>query len=258
MNAIKKTKFFTKLILLVLCLNSCTTDWKAEYLKKLKEAAQPIQEKVEFINTTQKGLAEYTNGNVYEKIERVPSDVVKQIVNALSLDSAANLHPDEFVVLNIPDSSGYHVNDRAFFNYDDDYYGEEYSYYRFFNDDGILNYMDEDNLSYNIQLFEDNIKKPLEAVKFLLVIKDKVLVKPHCPVYGDSFDSGYVLSEVQVFDVATRQLIDTFDVAAENTENVQISIDDIGFTKDGDRTLLKNLYMSLKKNAKTQAELRMR
>ena len=67
------------------------------------------------------------------------------------------------------------------------------------------------------------------------------------------FEPGYVYSEVQVYDLASKKLIDTFDVGAKNSheiyhESMLLSDDAIH------KTLMRNLYDNLYGNAIIKAK----
>ena len=101
-----------------------------------------------------------------------------------------------------------------------------------------------------LEQFEQNIVNTLKTAKYLLVVKDKMLIKPK--TYLNMFEPGYVYSEVQVYDLASKKLIDTFDVGAKNSHEVYESM----FSSDDaiHKTLMRNLYDNLYGNAIIKAK----
>ena len=248
----------------------CCTNWQDEYKKRLAEASEPIMGKIDFYNEKYAEIDKYANSISYEDLEKVRLNDAKMILESLPKETKKEYHLDEFIILNIPDSGGIHINDQIFYNSDEEY-GEEYSYYKFFNDDFIFNDITSENqMNYYLSKFEERIVKPLKAAKYLLIIKDKILVEPDCPVYGDEFTNGYVFSGVDVYDLDSKQLIDRFDVAATNSNTVKVETDlsysiskdkvDVsgtGFIKNGNLALTEDLYSCLKENAKSKAKDRL-
>ena len=98
-----------------------------------------------------------------------------------------------------------------------------------------------------------------------MVITDKILVKPHAPLHinNQNFKGGYVLCQVEIFDLNNQKNYGTFDIAAKNSNSIKfdtdmsysysnsggVSYSGVGFIKYGDSTLLDNLYENMKKNA---------
>lgn len=252
---------------LTISLVSCT-DWNEVYKARFADAVEPVKEKIDFFNAKYADLDKYAGSARYESLESLPFEDLYKIMEAFPKDDKEE-KSGNYIVLNVPDSCGEQVADRTFFDFDLKSYDGEKSYWNYSCDSIPYTFRDEDDVSYYLERAESEIIEPMKKANYLLVIEDKILVKPHSPIMSGEFEGGYVLAEVQVFDLKTKKKIDTFNVAAQNSQNVKFETDrsysvsesgvDIhgaGFIEHGDWTLIKDLYSNLKKNAKLLAEQR--
>ena len=226
------------------------TNWQAEYQKKFAEAALPIQGKFEFMEKMYHNMQEDKDTIIYyDNVDKVPVRERQRLIELLP--NGTFKEEKDILDFWIMNPSGYDDNNRVFEDSKDSW-SNSYSYYYFANDTVYSEDMMEDALYH----FDQYIVKPLQAAKYLLLIKDKLIVRPR--VNMRDFDGGYILSHVIVFDIEAKEQIDSFDVAAENSGNVRLSMDSAYMIdlKTGQYELMKDLCSNLNNNAISKARKR--
>lgn len=235
-----KIKYFF-LGFLATSLIGCT-DLQSQYVKALSDAVTPIQDKYAYLEKMFLGLKDNTKCAEYERFEAIPSGERNNLLALLSEEADNNVNDSAFWILHSPAHNGYNIGDEEIFgksSYD------RHSFNCFLND----TVYSKENMETNLSEFDKYIVKPLRAARYLLLFTDKVYVSPQ--VNLRDFENGFVLSNVKVYSIDSKELIDSFDVAARNSSRVRLSIDDAYMIdlSTAKVELNKDLYDNLKKKA---------
>ena len=248
------------LLSIVFSVVSCSTptDWQAQYKTKLSELAQPIQEKIDFLKEACQKYESINDSCVcYKNADMVSRTDSRKILNALpEVGTLENYNDKSYLIIHSHAEGGICLDESyEFLGHAED---GQYNYDKFFSidlEEESKMYYDnpEDRMKEILSSFEEKYTVPLSKLNYLLIVKDKILVKPDGERDGTTFlyDTGYILSSVEVYDLNTKQLINTFDMAAENSESLNIDL----FKPQ--ESLNKNLYSNLKKNIVTEFERRL-
>ena len=209
---------------LVSSLIGCT-DLQSQYMKALSDAASPIQDKYAYLEKMYLDSKKDTNCVEYDRFEEIPFGERKKLLVLLSEKADDNVSDSAFWILHSPAGNGYNTGDIEIF--------------------GKTIFDRESNLLE----FDKYIVKPLQAAKYLLLFTDKIYVSPRANL--TDYETGFVLSNVKVYNIDSKELIDSFDVAAQNSSSVRLSTDEaylINISTAGVE-LNKNLYDNLKMKA---------
>lgn len=226
---------------LVSSLIGCT-DLQSQYMKALSDAASPIQDKYAYLEKMFLDSKKDTNCVEYDRFEEIPFGERKKLLVLLSEKADDNVNDSAFWILHSPAGNGYNTGDIEIFGKT---IFDRKSFNRFMND----TVYSKDDMESNLWEFDKYIVKPLQAAKYLLLFTDKIYVSPRANL--TDYETGFVLSNVKVYNIDSKELIDSFDVAAQNSSSVRLSTDEaylINISTAGVE-LNKNLYDNLKKKA---------
>lgn len=226
---------------LVSSLIGCT-DLQSQYQKALSDATSPIQDKYAYLEKMYLDSKEDTNCVEYDRFDAIPSGERNKLLALLSEKTENNVSDSAFWILHSPAGNGYNMGDIEIFGKT---IFDRKSFNRFMND----TVYSKDDMESNLSDFDEYIVKPLQAAKYLLLFTDKIYVTPR--VNLRDFENGFVLSNVKVYNIDSKELIDSFDVAAQNSSSVRLSIDDTYMIKisTAGGELNKDLYKNLKMKA---------
>jgi len=238
--------------ILTFSLVSCV-DWQEEYNKKIAEAAEPIQDRFEFLEEMHHKMNVEGKCAIHDQDDNLSVDEVVLISKYNPKEIVAQVsNPEEWIVFHTPDSLGYHMGDDGFLIKD-----KYNSYYRFVTD----TVTSKDQLESKLRWFNEDVVEPIKTAKYLLVVSDEILIKPEVKYkekYGfksreyEGFTGGYVLANVIVYGLSSKQQIDSYKVAAKNSEALEC--EDYALRSELDRDLLENL----KKSVLSEAERRIK
>lgn len=103
----------------------------------------------------------------------------------------------------------------------------------------------------HLEGFKYEVERHLMPLKYVIKITDKILYEPK--VNSDSYESGYLVSHVEYYDMDACELLASFDVAAGNSDSLRLPLDSVGLFIDRNKAedkLVSNLRERLEYNAK--------
>lgn len=221
---------FNKIIIGLLCLVglvSCGNNnakyqakLQEEYQRNISEALPSIQGRFDYLKEIYDGIGENTDCVEYKNVDGLSSEEIRMFSQLLPEEDTPNItftNNMKYVILHIASKNAAAIGmgwwNRVFG-------AGEGSYLSLVNKTIETESMKEQCLS----AFNEDIVTPLRSMKYLLVVTDKIFVRPG--VNPRTFDGGYVLSHVDVYDVDTKGVVDSFDVAADNSEKVRLTMED--------------------------------
>ena len=251
-----KTK--TNLLICMLCVlgfASCT-DWSAKYLEEAKKAIATVENKYDYVKPV---YDEFLNRSKTEDvcIVRNSADELSEmeafsIALGLPESQKKTEKPDDVLILHFG-QFGIDCNNEIFepeyknISFWDTEYVTMREYY-------LSTYYDydsrkiDDRYSYEMKIEDLNryFVEPLSKAKYLAVVEDLILAKPK---YGQGgFVGGGVTAMVYMYNLDTFEKMDSFFVAAINSDKVQAD-DRNDLMIDLYRNLANNLYYKLKAEA---------
>lgn len=231
-----KTRFLFLLVITVI-FAGCT-DWKAEYKKRLNEAFEPVKDKFEFAEGIYKDCDNRINCVTYDSYKDLPAEHFQMLDKMYTGNEKSVLiqHPYDWIVLHNCARDGMNIGDKKYFDKDD---LSSYYSYRDFN--SSLNKKGVDAIIDN---FNNGFVKVFERAKYLLLVTDKILIKPEV-INAETFNMGYVYSEVKIYDLNTKEEIGTFDVLSENSDRLSTDL--------SAGQMIENLYNHHKDNVLVKA-----
>lgn len=197
-------------------LASCT-DLKKKYDEKLQEEFAPIKERFEYVESIYKNIDADSSCICFNNVNELPKEMIEKILAVYTgnEESVENYHPEYWMVFH-NHFQGHGLYDEKS---DDNYFSTEVfgepSYYDYLNDSTII---DNDYIEYRMVDFHKDIVERFQNVKYILEVKNEFMAEPVYRV--TSFESGCIYATVKVYDIATKQVVDTFAVVSENGKNV--------------------------------------
>lgn len=248
-----KTRFLL-LLLLAGILAGCT-DYQAEYKKQLQEAFAPVKDKYEFAQNLYKNIGENLNcitTNDLNSLSKEQQAMLSKVTN-INDNSEQIYHPEDWIIFHNKAKGGSDIGEYSTY----DFFKENTypSYDHFVNDSTIKK---KDNMESALRLFKSQFVDKIKDFKYLIVVTDKILVKPQ--IFEDGFIKGCILSNVKIYDLNTKQECGSFDVVSENGDIVRGEYTENEFTRQygvGPGLLMddfiKDLYDHHKKNIIAEA-----
>ena len=210
-----------------------------EYQKSISDAMYSIQGKYDFLKKMYDGKESNTKCVDYENVDKLSSKEIRMISQSLPDKEVPQNDKSGCLVQYIPSKNGLNVNmewwDRVFGS-------------------GIYSYankkvLDESTKEKCFSEFNSDVVRPLQSAKFFIKVTDVIFVKPKINLYD--YESGYVLSHVDVYDINTKEIVDSFEVAASNSDKLRFYMEDNNFFIDKDKAAPKlktDLYHRLRDN----------
>ncbi len=215
-----------------------STDWEAKYIENAKDVIAPIKEKYEFAQAFyQKSKENNDSCIVVNKVEDLSygqKAILKKHIE--EEDSIVGYHSDECILIHNCPSGGKGFSSHEYFGL------EKLELYEAFSGQKI------DVNEFNFNVLISKLKQEVatfEKAKYLVVVTDKILVMPGRVT--NFFYTGYVLSNVKIYNLKTRELIETIDVLSTNGEKVEVKEIE-GMTKFEEYGLVDDLYIHHKYN----------
>lgn len=200
------------LVLLIACIFVGCTDWQAEYKKQLAKDFAPVKKKFEFANELFNSKSDSCNCVIVDDYDELSIEQKAMMGNAscYSYESEENDDVEEYIIIHSSPITS-NLCDSDFF-----VHNSFKSYHSFLNS-RISGKRDMNN---HLDNFNSYIVEPFLKFKYLIVINDKILIKPKMERYY-TFRTGYIYSEVDIYDLKTRQNIGSFDIKSRNGDYIE-------------------------------------
>lgn len=221
-----RNKFNLALLLLcTMCMVSCT-NWQEKYDADIADLAQRADKQYEFVK--EKLEEADLNGKVYSSGEDLPLEVALSFVLLApdTLPYTMECPSDILLSLNFVNEN----SDNLLYNYD------EYI---------SRTVKNKDDYEYCLRHFEHDVVKRLLDAKYLVVVEPLHTLKPAMSD-GDSFEMGYILDKVSIYDMATSEKVKELEVISRSSESLSEWVSDRKLSHFDNDKLMSNLQKNRK------------
>lgn len=227
-----------------------------EYQKGISEGISSIQDKYDSLKEMYETMreentdcAEYRNQDALP-----PAEVINLVMYLPEEAQPLSDRSEEFLVLYNPSKNGVNLNDIWW----ERVFGGDL-YQRWINDlDWTYDTLKTEYRKERcLQKFNDEVVQPLQTAKYLLVVTDELFVEPNLQSITYNYESGYVFANVSIYDINTKELVDSFYMAADNSNHLEFDTEKYDrFSIDWNKAypkLKRNLYERLRNNVINEA-----
>lgn len=238
----KSSKTLLVGLLLSIALTSCNNSkWQDEYNKELTAAFQPIQEKYEFIKEMLEDCEIYDDCIKYDSIEEVSETDVSEIIKYLPDSLSENADwPSDVLVLHKGVNSGLGLE-----------IGENLGQIKQAIDCCEASFSNKIGTRYKMKkqlnIFNSSVVRPISRFNYVVLLKDVIYVRPRQVEKNHSFSGGYLLDEVEVYELNNMETVDSFFMASENSEQVSVRFANFDLPSDLMAQMKNNVINELKK-----------
>lgn len=212
----KSSKTLLVGLLFSIGLTSCNNlKWQDEYNKELTAAFQPIQEKYEFIKEMLEDCETYDDCIKYDSIEEVSETDVYEIIKHLpdSLSENADWPSDVLVLHKGVLNSGLGIGEKI---------GQIKQTIDFCETSFSKKIGTRYKMKKQLNMFNLLVVQPISRYNYVVLLKDVIYVRPWQVERTNSFSGGYLLDEVEVYELHNMEMVDSFFMASENSEQVSV------------------------------------
>ena len=225
-ETMRKTIIF---LLCTMCMVSCT-NWQEKYNAELSEVSEPIKAKYEFVKAKMKEAMRKRKCIRYEDAKKIPFSTLMRIIE-LSQEKThgSSEWPDDVWFVYATDSV-IHSDEFGTENILEAY---RYSFER--------KIRDKSDYEYSLETFNEEVLPKFQNVKYLVVISDSVLVVPQMDYSDQSYEIGYYLDNVTIYDLENMVEVHNLTVVSKNSDRVYFREKDNGTLINPSGTLKKDL-----------------
>lgn len=231
-------------LILSIGLTSCyNSKWQDEYNKELIVAFQPIQEKYEFIKGMLEDCEVHNDCIKYDSIGEVSETDAFEIISYLpdSLSESSNWPTDVLVL---------HKSGEGVFSYLGLGVGEKVNeikqaidFYEEFIAKKVGNRI---KMKKQLSLFNSSVVQPISGINYVVLLKDMIYVRPRQIEDAHSFSCGYLLDEIEVYELYSMEMMDSFFMASENSDQVSVQFSKLDLPQDLLVQMKNNVIKKLK------------
>jgi len=204
----------------------------------------PVQGKYDFLWEMYDGIETNKTCVEYTDARKLTASELQKLATSM-IDCSEKEDKPEYWIMHSPSTLGRNLGRYDIFE-------DNYGNYSFWVNQVVAS---ESDMNECLEFFNKDIVEPLETAKYLLLVTDKLLVMPKIKITQSEWgEFGYVLSHVDVYDINTTKMVDSFDVAARNSDELFFFTETIN-EESCKIEAIDNLYKRLKNNIITSMEV---